>query len=89
MSHSSRPTAGVLRSPATMDSCSWLVIALTEEQLNLLMCASRRLGPERRSQFLERVAAMLRLKGRFDDRDVATIVERALVGLLHQHEPVA
>jgi len=37
--------------------------------------------PEKRSAFLERVGAMLVLKGRFGDADVAEAARLALVGL--------
>jgi hypothetical protein len=38
--------------------------------------------PDRRSLFLERVAAMLALRGRFNDSDVAKVAALAAQGLV-------
>jgi hypothetical protein len=48
-------------------------LALTDFQLKTIMTAARPLQPDRRAIFLERVGAMLNVRRRFDDRDVAEI----------------
>jgi hypothetical protein len=45
---------------------------------------ARSVLPDRRDLFLERCAAMLKLRGRFDDSDVANVAERAACGLVVQ-----
>jgi hypothetical protein len=42
---------------------------------------------EKRSQFMERIAAMLKLRGRghFTDSDVGDAVKLALVGMIHEN----
>ena len=46
----------------------------------------RHVPHEKRSQFLERIAAMLRLRGsgHFNDDDVSDVVARALRGMTYQ-----
>jgi hypothetical protein len=51
-------------------------LALNDRQLNLVMIAARAVDPSRRSIFLERVAAMLRVRHRFDDKDVGEVCKR-------------
>jgi hypothetical protein len=62
------------------------VISLSDTQLKTVMAAASHVPHEKRSQFLERVAAMLTLRGRghFDDADVTDAVSRALNGMTHQ-----
>ena len=60
------------------------MISLSDGQLAIDMTAARTLEPERRSIFLERVGAMLRLRGRFNDDDIAQVAQLALHGLV-QH----
>jgi hypothetical protein len=48
------------------------------------MTAARGLPVEKRSVFLERVAARLQLRGRFTDRDFDDAVRRALRGLIQE-----
>jgi hypothetical protein len=60
------------------------VISLSDSQLETVMQAARALEPERRSLFLERCGAMLKLRGRFDDSAVADVCRLALAGLV-QH----
>ena len=60
------------------------MISLSDGQLAIVMTAARTLEPERRSIFLERVGAMLRLHGRFNDDDIAQVAQLALHGLV-QH----
>jgi hypothetical protein len=58
------------------------MVSLSSRQLAIVMTAARPLPPERRDIFLQRVGAMLKLKGRFSDADVADVAELALSGLL-------
>jgi hypothetical protein len=60
------------------------VISLSDEQLATVMTAAASLEPSRRSQFLERCAAMLKLRHRFTDDDVAEVTALALAGLVQQ-----
>jgi len=62
-----------------------LPLSLTDSQLALVADASRTVPVEKRSQFLQRIAAILVLVGRrhFDDRHVADAVARALHGMTH------
>ena len=55
---------------------------LTDSQLDIVMDAARAVPVERRSVFLERTAAMLRLRRPFTDDDVADVVRLALCGLV-------
>jgi hypothetical protein len=58
------------------------MLALTE--LATVMTAARGLSPEKRSVFLERVAARLQLRGpRFTAADLDDAVRTALRGLIH------
>jgi hypothetical protein len=59
------------------------MISLSDEQSKVVMAAAGSLEPDRRSVFLERAGAMLRLRGRFSDDDVAEIARLALCGLSH------
>jgi len=45
------------------------------------MALAAELVPEKQSAFLERVGAMLTVRGRFDDAYVAEVAARALIGL--------
>ena len=65
------------------------MISLKDAQLKTVMATARGVPHEKRSPFLERIAAMLRLRGRghFDDSDVGDAVQQALTGLIQQ--PVA
>jgi hypothetical protein len=60
-----------------------MALALTDFQLKTIMQAAAGIDPSRRDQFLQRVAAMLRLKGRFSNADVAAVAQLALAGLQH------
>ena len=62
------------------------MISLSDAQLKTVMAAAAHVPHEKRAQFLERIAAMLKLRGRghFNDRDVADAVARALNGMTHQ-----
>jgi hypothetical protein len=59
------------------------MIGLTDNQLRVVMNAARLLPVERRSVFWERCGAMLRMRGRFSDDDVADVTQLALTGLAH------
>jgi hypothetical protein len=58
------------------------VPALTDTQLKIVTTAATDVLPDRRSLFLERVAAMLTVRGRFDDGDVAKVAALAAQGLV-------
>ena len=55
------------------------------------MTAANAVPVERRSVFLERVGAMLRMRGygHFTDDDVADVERLAMAGLVHQTADVA
>ena len=59
------------------------MISLTDSQLQTVMGAGAKLEPERRDIFLRRVGAMLRVRGRFTDTDVADVARLAMAGLIH------
>jgi len=61
------------------------MLALTDSQLQIVMAAAAGcLSPEKRSLFLERVAARLRLRGANSaDADFECVVQLALSGLIH------
>jgi hypothetical protein len=58
------------------------MLALTDPQMKILIAAAAAVLPDRRSLFLERVAAMLKLQGRFNDDDVRKVAGVAAQGLL-------
>ena len=58
------------------------MLGLTDHQLDTVMDSARAVPVERRSVFLERTAAMLRLRRPFTDDDVADVVRLALCGLV-------
>jgi hypothetical protein len=62
------------------------MISLSDHQLGTVMAAARTIAPERRDVFLQRVEAMLKLRRRFDDRDVAEVCALAVCGLTHERE---
>jgi hypothetical protein len=59
------------------------MLALSDSQLETLMTFAADIPPDKRSTFLERIAAMLTLRGRghFNDDDVAEVAQLALAGL--------
>jgi hypothetical protein len=63
------------------------MLALSDHQLAVVMTAAGGLAVEKRSVFLERVAARLRLRGSFTDLDLDDAVRVALRGLIQ--EPAA
>ena len=58
------------------------MIGLTDPQLEIIMAAANAVPVERRGIFLERVGAMLKVRGRFTDADVADVAQLALCGLV-------
>jgi hypothetical protein len=59
------------------------MFALSDAQLALVMTAASPLPAEKRSLFLERVAARLRLHGpRFTDADLGAAIQVAVTGLI-------
>ena len=68
----------------------WIIvrhmIGLTDYQLRVVMDAARAIPVEKRDTFLQRIAAMLALRGygRFTDTDVADAAQLALAGLVQK-----
>jgi hypothetical protein len=60
------------------------MIALSDAQLKMVMAAASHVPHAKRAQFLERIAAMLTLRGRFNDDDVGAVVRLALQGLVRE-----
>jgi len=67
------------------------MLSLTDPQLKIVADAARAVPQEKRSIYLERIAAMLIVRGRghFNDADVADVTQLALCGLVHQRTDVA
>jgi hypothetical protein len=61
-----------------------MMISLSKTQLQIVRAAASHVPPG--VQFLERVSAMLQMRGRghFSDDDVASVTALALTGLAHQ-----
>jgi hypothetical protein len=60
------------------------MLSLSDAQLRIVVAAAGPLPVEKCSIFLERVAARLSLRGRFDDKDLDGAVRQALRGLLQE-----
>jgi hypothetical protein len=60
------------------------MVSLTDHQLAIVTDAARTMPVGRRDISLQRVAAMLRMRGRFTDADVADVARLAMAGLV-QH----
>jgi hypothetical protein len=60
------------------------MVSLSDRQLAAVMDAARTLQVERRDLFLQRVGAMLRMRGRFTDSDVVDVTQLAMAGLVQQ-----
>jgi hypothetical protein len=58
------------------------MLGLTDHQLDVVMDAAGVVPVKRRSIFLERTAAILRLRGRFTDADVHDVTALALCSLV-------
>jgi hypothetical protein len=67
------------------------MLSLTDNQLKTVMQTGAGIDPERRAVFLERLGAMLRLRGRghFNDADVADVAKLASCGLIHERTDAA
>jgi hypothetical protein len=65
------------------------MIALIDHQLEIITTAANAVPVERRGIFLERVGAMLKVRGRFSDDDVADVVKLAMAGLIQRADSVA
>jgi hypothetical protein len=53
------------------------------------MTAAGVIAPEKRSTFLERVGAMLKVRHRFTDYNVDEVAKLATCGLVHEHTDAA
>lgn len=62
------------------------MLGLTDNQLRIVMDAARVLPVKKRDLYLQRIAAMLAVRGRghFNDADVSDVARLALTGLAHQ-----
>ena len=59
------------------------MLALNDNQLQIVMTTAGGVPVEKRSTFLERVAARLQLRGsRFTDADLSAAIQVALTGLV-------
>ena len=67
------------------------MIGLTDTQLQVIMNAARSIPVEKRDIFLQRIAAMLALRGRgrFTDTDVSDVAQLALAGLVQSADSAA
>ena len=67
------------------------MVSLTDTQLAIVMGAARVLPVEKRDTFLQRIAAMLAMRGRgrFTDTDVADVAQLALCGLIQSADTAA
>ena len=65
------------------------MLGLTDSQLATVMDAARTLPVEKRDVYLQRIAAMLTMRGRghFNDSDVSDVAKLALTGLAQQRRP--
>ena len=60
------------------------MVSLTDSQLKTVMTTANAVPVERRGIFLERVGAMLKMRYRFTDHDVAIVAKLAMAGLIQQ-----
>ena len=66
------------------------MIGLTDSQLRVVMTAARQLSVEKRDIYLQKIAAMLVLRGRAHfNSDAADVAKLALCGLVQQPADVA
>jgi hypothetical protein len=65
------------------------MVSLSDTQLRIVMDAAAMLETSWRDTYLQRIAAMLRLRRRFDDSDVAEVSKLALCGLVHRTNDAA
>jgi hypothetical protein len=64
-------------------------ITLTDPQLKIVMTTAGLLPQAKRDIFLRRIAAMLKLRGRFNDDDISEVSRLALAGLVHRADSAA
>jgi hypothetical protein len=57
------------------------MISLSDSQLKAVMDIAASIDPARRGVYLQRIEAMLNLRHRFNDRDVADVAKLAACGL--------
>ncbi|MGC2749125.1 MAG: hypothetical protein WA309_16925, partial [Pseudolabrys sp.] len=64
---------------------AFAMIGLTSSQLRVVTSAAHTVPVEKRDLYLQRISAMLTLRGRghFGDADVMEVAQLALVGLAH------
>ena len=69
---------------AARTALSGAMLGLTDNQLQIVTNAARILPVEKRDLYLQRLAAMLTLRGggRFTDADVADVARLAMAGLV-------
>ena len=62
------------------------MLGLTDNQLRVVMDAAHMVPIEKRDVYLQRIAAMLTVRGRghFNDADVADVTTLAIAGLVQQ-----
>ena len=62
------------------------MLGLTDNQLRVVMDAAHMVPIEKRDVYLQRIAAMLTVRGRghFNDADVAAVTKLAIAGLIQQ-----
>jgi hypothetical protein len=60
------------------------MLSLSDRQLKTVMETAANIDADRRAIFLERVGAILKLRGRFNDADVQEISKLAACGLVHR-----
>ena len=67
------------------------MLGLTDYQLKIVMGAARSVPVEKRDTYLQRIAAMLAMRGRgrFTDTDVSDVTQLAMAGLVQQTADVA
>ena len=67
------------------------MLGLTDNQLRVVMDAAHMVPVEKRDVYLQRIAAMLTVRGRghFNDSDVHEVTTLAIAGLIQQTADVA
>jgi hypothetical protein len=58
------------------------MVSLSDNQLAIVTNAAKSLPVEKRDLYLQRIAAMLAMRGRANDADVADVARLALAGLV-------
>jgi hypothetical protein len=59
-------------------------LPIATSELKIVMATAAQLPQTKRDIFLQRCAAMLAIRGRFTDSDVADVAKLAIAGLIHQ-----